>query len=106
MFKEQMAMIPHTFQKDQSGKKTIRIWTLDGQNKRRKYNAPQSFPDKYCRFTLTKTNYESMAAVGMIAKYLQRRPKNFGFAGTKDKRGITTQHVTIYQCLGETLDQK
>lgn len=39
---------------------------------------------------MTKTNYESLAAIGMIARYMKRKPKNYGYAGTKDKRGITT----------------
>jgi hypothetical protein len=40
---------------------------------------------------MLKQNMDTMAAVSVLGQATNRRPKVFGFAGTKDKRGITTQ---------------
>ena len=34
---------------------------------------------------------------------LRCQPRAFGFAGTKDKRGVTTQHVTVFRQRVESL---
>lgn len=46
-------------------------------------------------FTLCKENLNQQQAIGLIAKKTGKHKKNIGFAGTKDKRGITTQILTI-----------
>jgi tRNA pseudouridine13 synthase len=47
------------------------------------------------RFLLQKENRDTMECVGFIASILRISLKSISYAGTKDKRGITTQAVTI-----------
>ncbi|TKY61401.1 Multisubstrate pseudouridine synthase 7 [Spatholobus suberectus] len=52
---------------------------------------------KFLRFHLYKENKDTQEALGVIGNMLGIQPKSFGFAGTKDKRAITTQRVTVYK---------
>ena len=67
-----------------------------GERKPRDKNEPQ-----FLKVALYKSNMETMQAVHYIAKRLRKTPKQFGIAGNKDKRGITTQWVTIQRCDAE-----
>ncbi|CAM0883423.1 unnamed protein product [Alopecurus aequalis] len=51
---------------------------------------------KYLRFHLYKENKDTQEALRVIGKMLGLQPRSFGFAGTKDKRAITTQQVTLF----------
>lgn len=44
---------------------------------------------------MQKTNFETMQAIHYISKRVRKMPKYFGICGNKDKRGITTQRITI-----------
>ncbi len=46
---------------------------------------------KVLQFVLYKENRDTMAAVSTIANQLYLKPHAFAFAGTKDKRGQTSQ---------------
>nr|POF09626.1 multisubstrate pseudouridine synthase 7 [Quercus suber] len=48
---------------------------------------------KFLRFHLYKENKDTQEALGVIGKMLGIQPRSFGFAGTKDKRAVTTQRV-------------
>ncbi|CAD6216978.1 unnamed protein product [Miscanthus lutarioriparius] len=50
---------------------------------------------KFLRFHLYKENKDTQEALGVIGKMLGVQPRSFGFAGTKDKRAVTTQQVTL-----------
>ncbi len=50
----------------------------------------------FIHFTLEKINWNTIDAIGTIAKHIGYKRKNFGFAGTKDKFAITTQRVGSY----------
>ncbi|KHN31449.1 Multisubstrate pseudouridine synthase 7 [Glycine soja] len=52
---------------------------------------------KFLRFHLYKENKDTHEALGVIGNMLSVQPKSFGFAGTKDKRAVTTQRVTVYK---------
>ncbi|KAG4396667.1 hypothetical protein AAZX31_19G228800 [Glycine max] len=52
---------------------------------------------KFLRFHLYKENKDTHEALGVIGNMLSIQPKSFGFAGTKDKRAVTTQRVTVYK---------
>ncbi|KAL3620839.1 hypothetical protein CASFOL_035751 [Castilleja foliolosa] len=52
---------------------------------------------KFLRFHLYKENKDTQEALGLLAKMLGVQPKSFGFAGTKDKRAVTTQRVTVFK---------
>lgn len=52
---------------------------------------------KFLRFHLYKENKDTQDSLTVIGRMLHVQPKNFGFAGTKDKRAITTQQVTVFK---------
>nr|XP_023913146.1 multisubstrate pseudouridine synthase 7 [Quercus suber] len=52
---------------------------------------------KFLRFHLYKENKDTQEALGVIGKMLGIQPRSFGFAGTKDKRAVTTQRVTAFK---------
>lgn len=47
----------------------------------------------YC--TLYKENKETMEVASILAKYLKTQIKNIKYAGTKDRRGVTCQKISI-----------
>jgi len=59
-------------------------------------------PD-FLQFVVQKTNYESMQAVHYISKRINKKPKYFAICGNKDKRGITTQRVSLSRGNAEAL---
>ncbi|XP_038878533.1 pseudouridylate synthase 7 homolog isoform X3 [Benincasa hispida] len=52
---------------------------------------------KFLRFHLYKENKDTQEALGLIGKMLGIQTRSFGFAGTKDKRSISTQRVTVFK---------
>ncbi|XP_010463968.1 PREDICTED: multisubstrate pseudouridine synthase 7-like [Camelina sativa] len=52
---------------------------------------------KFLRFHLYKENKDTQEALGLIGKMLGVQPKSFGFSGTKDKRSVSTQCVTVFK---------
>ncbi|XP_020086834.1 multisubstrate pseudouridine synthase 7 isoform X3 [Ananas comosus] len=52
---------------------------------------------KFLRFHLYKENKDTQEALGVIGKMLGIQQRSFGFAGTKDKRSISTQRATIFK---------
>ncbi|RLM86859.1 hypothetical protein C2845_PM04G28890 [Panicum miliaceum] len=52
---------------------------------------------KFLRFHLYKENRDTQEALGVVGKMLGVQPRSFGVAGTKDKRAVTTQQVTLFK---------
>lgn len=52
---------------------------------------------QYLEFTLCKENKETQDAMGVISRILHTKPRDFGFAGTKDRRGVTSQRMTLHK---------
>ncbi|GMG99613.1 hypothetical protein Nepgr_001453 [Nepenthes gracilis] len=52
---------------------------------------------KFLRFHLYKENKDTQEALRLIGKLLGVQSRSFGFAGTKDKRSVSTQRVTIFK---------
>ncbi|KAK5128776.1 hypothetical protein LTR85_000109 [Meristemomyces frigidus] len=52
---------------------------------------------EYLHFTLYKENKDTMEVLYFIAAQLKVPVKNFQFAGTKDRRGVTVQKVAIFR---------
>jgi len=50
---------------------------------------------KYVRFTLFKENKDTMGAISELCRHTQLPSKKFAYAGSKDRRACTAQHVTI-----------
>ena len=57
---------------------------------------PQDRPN-YLHFHLYKENRDTAEAIQSIARCLRIPPKSFQFCGTKDRRGITVQSVSVYR---------
>ena len=64
-------------------------------------------PEKDGRFTIadvTSTNWETNRLVRLLARSLYISREKIGFAGTKDKRAVTTQLMS-FECPKENLDK-
>lgn len=51
----------------------------------------------YLRFTLLKENIDTMSACNALGKTFRLKPNSIGYSGTKDKRAVTTQKITIFR---------
>jgi len=51
----------------------------------------------YLRFTLLKENIDTMSACNTLGQNLRLKPNSIGYNGTKDKRAVTTQKITVYR---------
>jgi tRNA pseudouridine13 synthase len=51
----------------------------------------------YCQFVLWKENLGTLEAVHALSTQLHVKSKTFSWAGTKDKRAITTQFLSAYK---------
>ena len=60
--------------------------------------------ETYYYFKLTKTNYSQVRALETVAKIFGISRKRVGFAGTKDKIGITTQMICLSKINEKTFD--
>lgn len=49
----------------------------------------------YIHFTLQKTNRDTQDALGHLSRNLHVNIKDLSVAGTKDKRGVTVQRVSL-----------
>jgi hypothetical protein len=46
---------------------------------------------KWLTFTLAKEGKDTMEAVNVLSKFLRRKPATFSYAGTKDRRAVSTR---------------
>ncbi|KAH7037943.1 pseudouridine synthase [Microdochium trichocladiopsis] len=82
---------------------TIKAAASGGKGQRRPDNDRMRGPrqdggqpkGKFLHFSLYKENRETMDAVGQLARVLNLKNKDFGTAGTKDRRAVTVQRVSI-----------
>jgi tRNA pseudouridine13 synthase len=51
----------------------------------------------HLHFTLFKENKDTMEVISFLAGRLHLKPKEFGFAGTKDRRAATSQRISVYK---------
>lgn len=52
---------------------------------------------EYLHFTLFKENKDTMEVISWLSRNLKCNPKNFQFAGTKDRRAVTAQRCSAYR---------
>lgn len=108
-------LVTDTIDGPDTSSKCIRVWFNAGGNngkgrnsRKRKDRADKPYdnrgsdnwPDhlgKFLRFHLYKENKDTQEALGLIGKMLGIQPRSFGFAGTKDKRAVSTQRVTVFK---------
>lgn len=58
---------------------------------------------QHLHFTLYKENKDTMEVLYFLASQLKLAVKNFQFAGTKDRRGVTVQRVSAYRVPADRL---
>jgi len=58
---------------------------------------PEDPRGEYTHFTLEKRNWDTLRAIKTLARALRVSHKRFGFAGTKDKRALTRQRVSVWR---------
>ncbi|CAK1361934.1 Multisubstrate pseudouridine synthase 7 [Cercospora beticola] len=75
----------------------------DGEAQRGKQNWAE-LGGEYLHFTLYKENKDTMEVLYFIASQLKVNMKHFGFAGTKDRRGVTVQRVSVHRVLRGRLE--
>lgn len=52
---------------------------------------------QYLHFSLYKENKDTMEVISFLARALHTKPRDFAFAGTKDRRAVTVQRVSVYR---------
>lgn len=62
--------------------------------KKERVNWPEHLP-QFLHFTVAKKNMDSTHFICLIAKKLRVKPNLFTYAGTKDRRAITTQRLCV-----------
>ena len=70
------------------------------QNKRTQW---QELGGNFLHFTLYKENKDTMEAISWLSRQLKIPMKSFQFAGTKDRRGVTVQRVSVYRVLADRM---
>jgi tRNA pseudouridine13 synthase len=60
-------------------------------------------PKEYTTFTLEKKNWEALRAINMLSKKCGSSRKRFKFAGTKDRRSVSTTRVSAWKIPPERL---
>lgn len=53
----------------------------------------------YLHFSLYKENKDTMEAISWLSKQVRMNPRSFQFAGTKDRRAVTVQRVSVDRVL-------
>ncbi|NPE28542.1 tRNA pseudouridine(13) synthase TruD [Methanococcoides sp. SA1] len=66
-------------------------------------NREEGTEGKYLILELTKRNWETHHLIRDLTRILRISQKRVGFAGTKDKRAVTTQKISIYDMDEEAL---
>ncbi|THV08431.1 tRNA pseudouridine synthase D [Dendrothele bispora CBS 962.96] len=67
----------------------------DPRNTGRGERAPRGTFPPYIHFTMQKTNRDTQDALGHLSRMLKANVKDLSVAGTKDKRGVTVQRVSL-----------
>lgn len=63
----------------------------------------QELGGEHLHFTLYKENKDTMEVVSLLARFTKQAPRNFNFAGTKDRRAVTAQRISVYRMYAEDL---
>ncbi|KAI9675909.1 MAG: hypothetical protein M1829_003147 [Trizodia sp. TS-e1964] len=63
----------------------------------------QELGGQHLHFTLYKENKDTMEVVAFLARQLKMYAKDFQFAGTKDRRGVTVQRVSVHRVYADRL---
>jgi tRNA pseudouridine13 synthase len=58
---------------------------------------------QYLHFTLKKNNRDTMSTASLLAKWLRCHHRVLGYAGTKDRRAVTTQRMSAHKLKAERI---
>lgn len=58
---------------------------------------------QHLHFSLYKENKDTMEVISYLARMLKVKPRDFAFSGTKDRRAVTVQRVSVYRQHAPTL---
>lgn len=83
-----------TSYEESNGRKVIVIAPKSRTERRSAW--PSDLPD-YVHFTLYHDYYGTFEAIEKLGRFTAKSAKNFHYAGTKDKRSIASQRVSIYR---------
>jgi tRNA pseudouridine13 synthase len=76
---------------------STRGYNQNGRKSQKKGKAEKRADGDYLHFTLYKENRDTMEVINLIARLLNMNQKVLQFAGTKDRRAVTTQQVSAYR---------
>jgi tRNA pseudouridine13 synthase len=78
---------------------------IDGARRPQQNGKPgwQDLGGEYLHFSLLKENKDTMEVISYLARSLKTKPQSFQFAGTKDRRGVTVQRVSVYRVLADRM---
>lgn len=57
----------------------------------------QELGGQYLHFSLYKENKDTMEVISYLCRQLKVKPKEFAFAGTKDRRAVTVQRISVFR---------
>lgn len=63
----------------------------------------QELGGEHLHFSLYKENKDTMEVISYISSQLKTSPRQFSFAGTKDRRGVTVQRVSVLRVYADAL---
>lgn len=69
---------------------------FEKQPRREGWKGAEDEKGTYIWCDLTKRNYDLFRALQFLSRKLGVSPKRFGYAGTKDKRAVTTQKISVW----------
>ena len=77
----------------------------DRENNQKRWSKPtwEELGGEYLHFTLYKENKDTMECISWLAKELHMKPGSFQFAGTKDRRAVTVQRVSVYRVFADRM---
>ena len=65
----------------------------------------QELGGQFLHFSLYKENKDTMEVISYLCRMLKIKPKDFAFAGTKDRRAVTVQRVSVYRQYASNLER-
>ena len=63
----------------------------------------QELGGEHLHFSLLKENKDTMEVISYLARALKTKPQTFQFAGTKDRRGVTVQRVSVFRVFADRM---
>ncbi|KAF3164884.1 hypothetical protein TWF225_005638 [Orbilia oligospora] len=80
----------------------------NNQDGRKKERLPMeswdSLGGEFLHFNLYKENKDTMECLNLLGKFLRTSPKSFSFAGTKDRRAVTVQRVSVHKLKADKIE--